>query len=123
METAFFQFAYIVGCSVLIMHFTSGFKKGFIKICAIFQHSIYDDKKLAGEGNNGFFRALLLFEFPVPGRQITVTLARNDPRNLTEHAFDIRVAFSDGSAFALACALIVTGGGRVLPRSRYAQQF
>lgn len=91
------------------MHFTPGFKKGLIKVCAIFQHGVYDDKKLSGKGNDGLFRAFLLLELPVPSRQVTVTLARNDPSNLTKHIFDIRIALSDGSVFTLACALIVAG--------------
>lgn len=74
-KAAFLQFVYIVGCPVLLMHFTSGFKKGCIKVCAIFQHGVYDDKGLSGKGKNGLFGAILLFEFPVPGRQVTVTLA------------------------------------------------
>lgn len=74
-KTAFFQFVYIVRCPILLMHFMSGFKKGLIKVCAIFQHGVYDDKKLSGKGNDGLFGAFLLLELPVLGRQVTVTLA------------------------------------------------
>lgn len=62
-KTVFFQFAYIVGCPVLLMHFTSGFKKGFIKVCAIFQHGVYDDKKLSGKGNDGLLEPFFCLSF------------------------------------------------------------
>ena len=66
-----------------------------------------DGKDLPSQRNRCPLRSLPLFHFPVPAGKIQLAVRCHDPRDLAQHALQIRIAFIDMDALSFTSTLVV----------------